>query len=189
MNLPKQYKWLLELDTPLPWVIEQGLKEYGTWEWAGESNNPKILAWADEVAAAAPTVYNKWVGDWYDKDSIPWCGLYAAVIALRAKKDIPKNYLRALAWADFGIGINSEKAGLGDVLTFTRSGGGHVGFYIGEDDKAYHVLGGNQGDQVNIRRILKSRLYAVNRPIYNNKPASVKKYIIDGKGIISNNES
>lgn len=187
MKLPKKYVYLQDL--VLPWVIEQGLKEYGTWEWGKAENNPKILGWADEVAAAAPSNYNKWVGSWYDKDSIPWCGLYAAVIALRAKKEIPNNYLRAMAWANFGKGIDEDNAGLGDVLVFYRNGGGHVGFYVGEDKTHYHILGGNQGDQVNIRRIAKSRIYSVNRPIYNNQPASVKKYWLSADGKVSTNEA
>ena len=35
---------------------------------------------------------------------------------------------------------------LGDILTFKRNGGGHVGLYVGEDKDCYHVLGGNQGN-------------------------------------------
>ena len=35
---------------------------------------------------------------------------------------------------------------------------GHVGFYAGEDKDAYHVLGGNQSDMVNVTRVAKSRL-------------------------------
>ena len=178
MKLPKKYQWLFNLQ--LPWVINQGLKEYGTWEYAAEANNPKIIGWADEVGG--------WEEDFYTKDSIPWCGLYVAVICKRAKKTVVKNYLRALSWANFGKVVDPKNAGLGDVLTFTRKGGGHVGFYIAEDDTAYHVLGGNQGDQVNIKRMAKSRLYSVNRPSYRNKPKSVKKYFMSAKGQLSTNE-
>ena len=46
------------------------------------------------------------------------------------------------------------------MLVFTRPGGGHVGFYVGEDAAAYHILGGNQGDAVTIVRIVKSRYIA-----------------------------
>ena len=188
MKLPKKYQYLNDVPV-LPWVIREGLKLYGTLEWSGDANNPEILDWADEVAKASPSSYTKWAGGWYDKDSIAWCGLFAAVIAVRAKKKIPKNYLRALAWVNFGEEIPETEAGLGDVLTFYRNKGGHVGFYVGEDVTHYHVLGGNQGDQVNIRRIAKSRLYSVNRPLYRNKPSSVKKYHLNASGVVSNNEA
>jgi cell wall-associated NlpC family hydrolase len=36
---------------------------------------------------------------------------------------------------------------LGDVLVFRRGGGGHVALYVGEDEEAFHVLGGNQADR------------------------------------------
>jgi hypothetical protein len=48
----------------------------------------------------------------------------------------------------------------GAVLVFEREGGGHVGFYVGEDSTHYHVLGGNQGDAVSIVRIARSRSIA-----------------------------
>jgi hypothetical protein len=41
---------------------------------------------------------------------------------------------------------------------FTRSGGGHVGLYVGEDATHYHVLGGNQANLVSIMRLAKGRL-------------------------------
>ncbi len=176
---PKKYKWLDNLE--LPWTIAKGLEEIGTTEVPGEANNKKIVDWASEVGG--------WEKNFYTKDSIPWCGLYAAVIVLRAKKEVPKNYLRALSWAGFGVTVKPEEAGLGDVLVFTRKGGGHVGFYIAEDADCYHVLGGNQSDKVSITRIKKDRLYSVNRPDYTNKPLTVKKFEILGGGLISENEA
>jgi hypothetical protein len=46
-----------------------------------------------------------------------------------------------------------ERSAYEAVLVFERPGGGHVGYYFGEDATAYHVLGGNQGDAVTIARI------------------------------------
>ena len=79
--------------------------------------------------------------------------------------------------------------GLGDVLVFSRNGGGHVGFYVGEDTTHYHVLGGNQSDSVNIARIAKNRLFGIRRAEYNNKPKGVIKVILDADGAVSTNES
>jgi hypothetical protein len=52
-------------------------------------------------------------------------------------------------------GFNKEKTMMLGVLTFKRKGGGHVGIYVGEDSKCYHVLGGNQSNMT--IRIEKSR--------------------------------
>jgi uncharacterized protein (TIGR02594 family) len=59
-----------------------------------------------------------------------------------------KDPLWALNWNSFGNKL-SEPA-YGAIIVFSRTGGGHVGFYVGEDDKHWHVLGGNQSDKVSI---------------------------------------
>lgn len=179
MIIQNKYKWLHAL--ALPRTIVEGIKLYGTLEVAGNGNNPTILKWAKELGG--------WEANYYTKDSIPWCGLFAAIVAKRAGKNVVKNYLRALSWSSFGTLINKAEVGLGDVLIFTRNGGGHVGFYIAEDKTHYHVLGGNQSDRVNITRIAKSRLYSCNRPKYNLKPRSVKKYWMNAIGPVSENEA
>jgi hypothetical protein len=55
---------------------------------------------------------------------------------------------------------------VGAVLVFKRAGGGHVGFYMGEDPdgQALQVLGGNQADQVSVTRIMRNRLFAARWP-------------------------
>ena len=57
-------------------------------------------------------------------------------------------------------GINDPR--LAAVMVFWReslaSGKGHVGFYAGEDDSAYQVLGGNQSDKVCLTWVAKNRL-------------------------------
>jgi hypothetical protein len=49
-------------------------------------------------------------------------------------------------------------------LVFKREGGGHVGFYLGEDASSYQVLGGNQDDAVSVARLPKTRLIASRCP-------------------------
>ena len=180
------YNDLLKFDGPRHLI--QGLKTFGTLESKGAANNPTILAWADEIGKDAGTAYAKWVADWYDKDSIPWCGLWAALIMCRADRadQIPSKFLSALEWAKFGKGVGEPM--LGDIVTFKRDGGGHVGLYVGEDSDCYHVLGGNQADSVNVTRIVKGRLYAARRPLYKVQPVTVAKIFRDAKGPISVNE-
>ncbi len=179
MALPKKYAWLAK--EPGPKMLLAALLEYGTLEVPGASNNQKIISWAQEVGGN--------VDDVYKADSIPWCGLFMAVIAKRAGKQFPNSPLWALSWSSFGTPVDKDKAMLGDVLVFVRNGGGHVTLYVGEDETAFHCLGGNQSDSVTISRIAKNRLYSVRRPIYSiGIPMNVRKVFISSNGTISNNE-
>lgn len=173
--LPREYAWLAQ--EPGPLLVKEMLKLYGTKEVPGSGDNPEILAWAREIG----------VGKVYVHDSIPWCGLVMGVAAKRAGKPIPATPLWAKAWANFGV--STKVAMLGDVLVFSRDGGGHVGVYVGQDNAAYHVLGGNQSDQVNITRIAKSRIFAIRRPAYINQPANVRVIKLAANGILSKNEA
>lgn len=180
MTYPKGYEWLGKVGT-LPRTISEGLALLGTKEVPGPGDNPVIIKWAAEVGKDVAAVY----GD----DAIPWCGLFAAVVVKRAGKDVIAGPLWAKNWAKFGT--KPERAGLGDVLVFQRpGGGGHVGFYVAEDESAYHVLGGNQSDAVTIARIAKSRCIAARRaPFKVAQPASVKAYVIAANGKLSENEA
>jgi hypothetical protein len=73
-------------------------------------------------------------------------------------------------------------------MVFERPGGGHVGFYVGEDAAAYHVLGGNQGDSVTIARIEKQRCIARRWP--EGQPVIGKPVMLSSGGRpISRNEA
>ena len=177
MGFPKGYEWLGTVGA-LPRTIQEGLKLLGTVETRGPASNPAIMAWAKEVGLAST----------YSDDAVPWCGLYSAIVAKRAGKNIPGGPLWARNWLKFGSA--PRDAGLGDVLIFQRpGGGGHVGFYVAEDATAYHVLGGNQSDAVTITHIAKSRCIGARRPSYNAQPASVKAYRVAAGGALSTNEA
>ncbi len=62
--------------------------------------------------------------------------------------DVVEKPLWALSWSNWGNPVSEPM--LGDILTFKRTGGGHVGIYVGEDLTHYHVLGGNQGNSVSV---------------------------------------
>lgn len=181
MPLPAQYSWLSKVLGPK--ILLEALKLYGTLEVPGLASNPEILKWAKEIG------YGK-LAFQYVSDEVPWCGLFLAICATRAGFEPPGSPLRALSWASFGTPKRPTEAALGDVLTFTRKGGGHVGLYIGEDPQAFHVLGGNQADSVSIVRIQKQRLYGVNRCSWKEaQPKSVKKVWLSDKGALSENEA
>lgn len=177
MTYPNGYGWLAN-EEPLPRVIVEALALYGTREKAGSADNPVILGWARELGLRD-----------YTADAIPWCGLFVAVVCLRAGKPVDNQPLWARSWADYGD--KSPDASLGDICVFQRAGGGgHVGFYVAEDASAYHVLGGNQGDAVSIARIAKTRCIAVRRPpVKSALPASARPFRVALGGKLSTNEA
>lgn len=173
--LPLAYHWLGEVSEPPP-MIRHALALFGTMEAPGAADNPAILDWARELGMED-----------YRADSIPWCGLFMALVAKRAGKPVPERPLWALSWARFGAA--ADEPALGDVLVFRRDGGGHVGLYVGEDVRAWHVLGGNQGDRVGFSRIARGRLYAARRPAYRVRPASAVPVRLAATGALSRNEA
>lgn len=135
-----------------PWLsTATGL--LSTKETPGPQSNPTILQWAKDLGG--------WVSSFYKDDSIPWCGLFVAHCFSEANVRGPSNPLSALAWADWGVKTDPK---VGAVLVFKRTGGGHVGFYVGENDTAFLVRGGNQSDQVCDTWVAKDRLYACRWP-------------------------
>lgn len=175
MNLPKAYQWLQQ--EPAPRHLLKAVELFGTTESVGNINNPVIMGWAKELGLEKV----------YTSDSIPWCGLYAAIVIHRAARPVVNQPLWALNWNNFGVKVTEPM--LGDILTFTRKSGGHVGFYVGEDDAAYHVLGGNQGNKVSVVRISKKRLSQARRPVYNSQPANIRKVFLASSGALSTNEA
>jgi uncharacterized protein (TIGR02594 family) len=180
MAYPKGYEWLGTLGQ-LPRTIAVALSLIGTQEVVGKGSNATIMSWRNELNAAGHKI------DGYSDDDIPWCGLFAAFVTFKAGKNPVAGPLWARNWASFGT--KGDKASLGDVLVFSRNGGGHVGFYVAEDNACFHVLGGNQGNAVSITRIAKTRCIAVRRPVYNQPPASVKPYRVSAAGAVSSNEA
>lgn len=181
--IPTQYQWLTKL-RGLPNTIRFALQEYGVKEVVGRGSNKTIIAWRDELNQAGVPISG------FSDDDIAWCGLFAAIIAYRRMlkpDEVVKSPLWARNWSSYGV--KSPAPGLGDILVFERGNGGHVGFYVGEDDSCYHVLGGNQGDQVKISRIAKSRLLAARRPPYKTLPKAVRPYRLAADGAVSSNEA
>jgi len=101
---------------------------------------------------------------WIKDDETPWCGTFCAAVMQEAGLPYPSMYPRAKAWAEYGANLRSTHIAPGAILVFVREGGGHVGFYVGEDATAYQVLGGNQGNSVSITRIAKNRCIAIRWP-------------------------
>lgn len=128
-------------------------KDYvGLKEIPGKQHNSTIQNWLSKLGA------------WWRDDETPWCGVFVAHCMREAGLPVPQHWMRAKAWADYGSNLRSTHVAPGAILVFSRQGGGHVGFYAGEDNTYFYVLGGNQGNAVTISKIAKARCIAIRWP-------------------------
>jgi len=127
----------------------------GTWEWS-DGHNPKVLQYFKDVGHA-------WVKD----DETAWCAAFVGAMLKRAGM-AHTGKLNARSYLDWGEEVeNLDEAIEGDIVVFWRgspdSWQGHVGFYVKHDETYVYVLGGNQGNQVNVRPYKRDRLLGVRR--------------------------
>jgi uncharacterized protein (TIGR02594 family) len=161
----------------MPWFIE-AQRAIGVREDTSPASNPLIIGWARRLRID------------YAKDEISWCGLFVAhCIGLTLPGEVlPANPLGARSWGNLGIACAPQP---GAVMTFWRESRagwkGHVGFYVGEDASAYHILGGNQGDAVNVKRFARDRFLAARWPKSAPSPAGGPR-LLRPDGSLSNNE-
>jgi uncharacterized protein (TIGR02594 family) len=144
------------LDPALVW-FQEARRLIGVREDPKHTSNPTLLDWANDLDVQ------------YGDDSIPWCGLFVAhcIASTLSHEPMPTNPLGARNWARWGAPCEPMP---GAVLVFWRGDRdgwkGHVGFYAGEEagGRVFHVLGGNQTDQVCVARISSDRLLAARWP-------------------------
>ena len=127
----------------------------GLAEVPGTQSNPAILAML------------KLDGDWPKDDEVPWCSAFANYVAWLLRLPRSKS-LAARSWLDVGVPVTITEARVGfDVVVLWRgtldAASGHVGFYAGHDDKAVHLLAGNQGDKVSVASFPVARVLGVRR--------------------------
>ena len=160
----------------LKW-IEEAKSHLGTKEIPGAKSNPKIINWAKSIGG--------WISSFFKNDDIPWCGLFVGYVMKSSGYEVTiSNPLGAREWLNYGKKTNPR---YGAIMVFSRSGGGHVGFYVSEDDTTYHILGGNQSNMVNVARIDKSRFVGARWPNEDDTTTKAIRKKFDGK--ISTNEA
>ena len=159
---------------PLPRWLKTAKKFNGLSEVPGPRHNSMILGWLESLRA------------WWRDDETPWCGVFVAYCMKESGLPYPKLYMRAKAWADYGSLLRPDRLAPGAILVFDRAGGGHVGFYVGEDAGFYYVLGGNQANGVNTMKLGKSRLVASRWP--KGEPVLGRPVRLKG-GIVSTDEA
>jgi len=130
--------------TDLPWIIE-ARKFIGLKEKTGKNDHPKLDA--------------GWVlyGQAWLKGQA-WCGLFVKHCLTVSKRHVVPLWFRANSWNSNSM-TKLERAAYGCIVTFTRQGGGHVGFVVGRDAFGnLMVLGGNQSNKVSIAPFAVSRV-------------------------------
>ena len=132
------------------WLIE-ARRHIGLEEIPGERNSSVILSWLDALRA------------WWHDDETPWCGTFVAHCFQFVGYSVPKGWMRALDWAEWGRALEAPMVGC--VAVLKRDGGGHVGFVVGQDPKGnLLILGGNQGNKVSIAAFPRYRVVAYRWP-------------------------
>lgn len=126
------------------WLTE-ARKHIGTREIKGPKHEPKILAWWRAIKRGG-----------IKDDETPWCASFVGG-CLEAVEIMSSRFESAKSYLDWGVKL--EQPDIGCIVVFLRSGGdGHVGFVVGRDVAGnLMVLGGNQGDEVNIRAFARER--------------------------------
>jgi uncharacterized protein (TIGR02594 family) len=122
---------------------ETAKKEMGINELSGAKHNKRILEYHATTTLKAKS------------DEVPWCSSFVNWVVFKCSME-GTNSAAARSWMKWGKGLTKPVKGC--IVVFTRTGGGHVGFYHSEDKGFIYVLGGNQSNSVNISAYAKSRL-------------------------------
>ena len=138
-----------------PKWLDLARAELGTKELAGNQDNPEILGYYK--SAGHPEIKH---------DETAWCAGFACAMLERSGYASPKT-LSARDFMRWGKKLDKPKPGC--IAVFTRgdprSYQGHVGFWLGEDEKGIQLLAGNQGDAVSVAYESKARLLGYRWPV------------------------
>ena len=157
------------------WIIE-ARKYIGLREIKGIKTNSFIAIWLKNLKA------------WWDSDEVAWCGVFVAHCIKKAECKLPKYWMRAKDWLNWGQKIIQPCVGC--IVVFEREGGGHVGFVVGKDaNNNLMVLGGNQGDAVKVSPFNLTRVIGYRWPIEYPIPLSFELPILKSDGKLSKNEA
>lgn len=130
-------------------LFDKAMDEYGLKEVLGFPDNPRIIQFFDDLGFNGKQL----------KDETAWCSAFVNWCAKECGYEYTKS-LAARSWLKIGKATKTPKRG--DVVVFWResrqSWKGHVGLFVKERDGMIYVLGGNQGNQVNIKAYPASRL-------------------------------
>lgn len=142
----------------LPWW-PIALAELGVAEVQGQEHNPRILEYL------ATTTLDRALAE---QDETAWCSAFANWCVEKAGvKGTDSAWARS--WLQWGREPRPlEEVPVGAILIFSRGDGGHVGFWAGPGENhrpdIIRVLGGNQGNKVQVSSYPASRLLGIRVP-------------------------
>lgn len=133
------------------WLVE-ARKNIGVQETKGGIHTPEVLKYWKDIRRGG-----------IKDDETPWCAAFVGAMLERSGVKSTR-FESAKSYLDWGQLLALPVVGC--IVIFTREGGGHVGFVVGRDAKGnLLVLGGNQGDEVNIKTFPVSRVTGYRWPI------------------------
>jgi uncharacterized protein (TIGR02594 family) len=148
------------MDGREPRWLQRARQDIGLREIPGKQHAPTIVRWLTELGA------------WWRDDETPWCGVAVAAWMRDCGLPIPKHWYRAKDWLNWGAPLDYAIPGC--VVVFGRNGGGHVGLCVGQTadlPPRLLILGGNQGNEVNVRAFPRERVIGYRWPIGEPLPA------------------
>lgn len=158
-----------------PVWIERARRYIGTREIKGPKHEPRILGWWKAIKRGG-----------IKDDETPWCAAFVGGV-LEESGIASSRFESARSYLEWGTALPAPVYGC--VVVFTREGGGHVGFVVGKDRNGnLMVLGGNQGDAVNIKPFALGRVSGYRWP----KGVAIqggKLPTIASNGALSSNEA
>lgn len=132
------------------WIAE-ARKYIGLKEIAGDQDSPEIVQMWKDIKRGG-----------IKDDETPWCAAFVGAMLERAgikssRFESAESYLKWGRWLKDPV--------YGCIAIFTRDGGGHVGFVVGQTERGdLLILGGNQANQVSIASFLLSRAVGFRLP-------------------------
>lgn len=134
-------------ETLPPWyLIARNELEAGVEEVAGALHNPRIVEYHQTTTLAATD------------DETSWCSSFVNWCVENSGRTGTKS-AAARSWLNWGLSLTKPR--LGCIVVLKRGQHpwqGHVGFYAGMSGSHILVLGGNQGNEVNISSYHSDRL-------------------------------
>ena len=136
-------------------AMSVAMSQYGVQEWDGIKDNPEVMKYFHDIGH-----------EWVKHDETAWCAAFVNWVA-KVAGFVGTGKLNARSFLDVGKDIPLEEALGGDVVVLWRdtptSRLGHVGFLANIDKHYVYLLGGNQGNQINITRYPIARILGVRR--------------------------
>lgn len=138
-----------------PWIVVANYLK-GVSEYSGALTNPKI----EEMFSLSGS-------PWVHSDETPWCAAFVGA-CLRLSGFKSSNNLGARSYLNFGARLEEPRPGCIVVLwrgSPDDTSRGHVGFFDHMDESFIYLLGGNQGNMVQVARYDSARVLSFRQPV------------------------